>query len=227
MNNFRLALRASILFAVSLLFAFSVQAQATRTWVSGIGDDQNSCSRSQPCRTFAGALSKTNSGGEITAIDAGGFGTVIITKAITIDGSGVPSTILANLSTGITINIRPIRRLDVSRAVRIRGLSINGVGNGINGINVIAAAKVTVEDCVIDGFTGNGINVQAGRLFVSNTTIRNNAGTGINIASGSGGAISDTRLIFNGTGLAGDVAQYCCVVLYGNKNGDPPAPAKP
>ena len=111
--------------------------------------------------------------------------------------------------------------------MRIRGLSINGLGNGINGINVIAARNVSVEDCVIDGFTANGINVQAGTLFVKNTTIRNNAGTGINATGTAGAAISDTTVIFNGTGLAGAVVKYCCVVLYGNKNGDPPPPPAP
>lgn len=74
MKNFRLALRTSALLAISLMFASGVQAQATRTWVSGIGDDQNGCSRTQPCRTFAGAILKTLSGGEINALDGGGFG---------------------------------------------------------------------------------------------------------------------------------------------------------
>jgi hypothetical protein len=227
MNNVRLALRTSALFAVTLLFVSAVQAQATRTWVSGIGDDQNACSRTQPCRTFAGAIAKTSTGGEINALDAGGFGTVTITKSITIDGTGVPSTILANQGSGITIDIKPTHRLHFDRVVRIRGLSINGVGNGTHGINVIAATKVTVEDCVIDGFKSDGISIAAGRLFLGNTTIRNNLGTGVNVTGGSGAAISDTKLIFNGTGLAGNVAQYCCVVLYGNQNGDPPAPVRP
>jgi hypothetical protein len=225
MNNFRLASCSSALFAFSFLFVSGVQAQAPRTWVSGTGDDANSCSRSTPCRTFAGAISKTITGGEITAIDAGGFGTVIIRKSITLDGTGVPSSITAAQATGITVDI-PFRRqgTDPDRTVRIRGLSINGLGNGVNGINVIAAKIVTVEDCVIDGFKGNGINLQAGRLFVRNTTVRNNDGIGINVTSESGAAISDTSVVFNGTGLAGPVVKYCCVVLYGNKNGDPAPP---
>lgn len=227
MNNFRPALRTSALFAVTFLFVSGVQAQATRTWVSGVGDDQNPCSRTNPCKTFAGAIAKTTTGGEITVMDAGGFGAVIISKSITIDGTGVPSSILAAQATGITIDIKPTHRLQIPRVVRIRGLSINGLGNGINGINIIAAQKVSVEDCVIDGFTANGINVQAGTLFVRNTTVRNNAGTGINVIGASAAAISDTTVIFNGTGLAGTVTQYCCVVLFGNKNGDPPAPVRP
>jgi hypothetical protein len=224
MNNFRLALRTSALFAVIFLFVSVVQAQASRTWVSGVGNDLNACSRAAPCKTFAGAIAKTNTGGEITVMDPGGFGPVIIRKSITIDGTGIPSSILAALATGITIDIRPSHRGDIARSVRIRGLSINGMGNGINGINVIAANKVSVEDCVIDGFTVNGINVQTGVLFVRNTTIRNNTGAGINVAGAAEAGISDTTVIFNGTGLAGAVVKYCCVVLYGNKNGDPPRP---
>ena len=227
MNNFRLALRTSALFAVTFLFVSVVQAQVAQTWVSGVGDDLNACSRTAPCRTFAGAIAKTNTGGEITVMAPGGFGTLIIRKSITIDGTAIPSSILAAQATGITIDIPFRRQGDTKRAVRIRGLSINGLGNGINGINVIAARNVSVEDCVIDGFTANGINVQAGTLFVRNTTIRNNAGAGINATGAAGAAISDTTVIFNGTGLAGAVVKYCCVVLYGNKNGDPPPPPAP
>ena len=226
MNNYRLALRACAVFAVTFLFVSGVQAQATRTWVSGLGDDQNACSRTAPCKTFAGAIQKTNTGGEITAMDAGGFGTVIIRKSITLDGTGVPSSILAGQATGITIDI-PFRRQgpDPKRSVRIRGLAINGLGNGVNGINVVAAAKVVVEDSVIDGFATNGITHQAGTLFVKNTTIRNNANIGVEVLGTATAAISDSTVIFNGTGLAGAVTKYCCVVLFGNKNGDPPPPA--
>ena len=231
MNNLRLTLRTSAVFVFTMLCVSGVQAQATRTWVSGVGDDQNPCSFTAPCKTLAGAISKTATGGEITVRDAGGFGSVIIRKSITIDGTGVPASILANQATGITIDIP--RELPgqlgqlriIPRVVRIRGLSINGLGSGINGINVIAASKVSVEDCVIDGFTKHGINVQAGTLYVSNTTIRNNAGAGINVTGAAQAGISDSSLIYNGTGLVGAVAKYCCVVLFGNQNGDPPPPS--
>src|SRR4051812_37920006 len=79
----------------------SAQAQATRTWVSGVGDDANPCSRTAPCKTFAGAISKTASGGEINCIDPGGFGAVTITKSITIDGGGTFGSVLAAGTTGI------------------------------------------------------------------------------------------------------------------------------
>jgi hypothetical protein len=74
--------------------AASLQAQATRTWVSGVGDDVNPCSRTAPCKTFAGAISKTAAGGEISALDPGGFSAVTITKAITINGGGMLASIL-------------------------------------------------------------------------------------------------------------------------------------
>lgn len=206
----------------TLTLASSGHAQATRTWVSGVGDDANPCSRTAPCKTFAGAISKTAVGGEIDALDPGGFGSVTITKSITIDGTAGFGGILAAQTTGININITS--ETDAAKSVRIRGLSINGAGNGIQGINLIAANKLTVEDCVIDGFVNNGINVTTGAVFVRNTTIRNNAGFGINVATGGQVALANVSLIFNGAGLSGaatSVSSFGNVILYGNKSGDP------
>src|SRR5881398_1687321 len=85
-------------------FSTLAQAQATRTWVSGVGDDANPCSRTAPCKTFAGAISKTAVGGEIDALDPGGFGTLTITKSITIDGTGTFASTLASGTIGFIIN---------------------------------------------------------------------------------------------------------------------------
>ena len=225
MNKLRLAFCASLFAAITLTFASLGQAQATRTWVSGVGDDVNPCSRTAPCKTFAGAISKTIVGGEISVLDPGGFGAVTISKSITIDGTGALAGILANGTSGININITEAK--DAAKSVRIRGLSINGVGTGIHGINVIAANKVTVEDTVIDGFVKTGINVASGSVFVRNTTIRNNAGTGINIGTSGQAAITNVSLVFNGTSLAGPNATITWInenVLYGNQNGDAKPP---
>jgi hypothetical protein len=81
-------LSAFALILSALLWAAPANAQATRTWVSGVGDDVNPCSRSAPCKTFAGAISKTADCGEIDALDPGGFGALTITKGLTIDGGG-------------------------------------------------------------------------------------------------------------------------------------------
>src|SRR5580765_4515215 len=96
----------SLVFVMAAAFATSASAQATRTWVSGVGDDANPCSRTAPCKTFAGAISKTAAGGEIDALDPGGFGAVTITKAITIDG-GAPGNggiLTSPGGTGVIVN---------------------------------------------------------------------------------------------------------------------------
>ena len=102
-------------------------AQATRTWVSGVGDDLNPCSRTAPCKTFAGAISKTFINGEIDCLDPGGYGAVTITKSITLDCTGTFGSILTGAGNGIVINIA-VGANDPFRTVRIRGLSINGTG---------------------------------------------------------------------------------------------------
>jgi hypothetical protein len=182
----------------------SANAQASRTWVSGVGDDANPCSRTAPCKTWAGAISKTAACGEIDALDPGGFGAVTITKSITLDGTGTFASILASLVNGIIINAAS------TDVVTIRGLSINGFCNGINGINILQAKTVNVEDCVIFRFnTGNGITVNETNdlnLNVRNSVIRDNTLDGINtFTSGGANAVKVTlehvSLIGNGNGL--------------------------
>lgn len=158
-------------------------SQATRTWVSGVGDDLNPCSRTAPCKTLAGAISKTATGGEINVLDPGGFGAVTITKSITIDGGGVIGSILSSATNGIIVNAP-------DGLVTIRNFSINGAGTtlGINGIRVMAVKKLTVENCTLSNFSGNGIDFNsttAADIIVSNTSIQN-ASDGISYAGPSG-----------------------------------------
>jgi hypothetical protein len=207
-------------FLLIALTSLTVQAQATRTWVSGVGDDVNPCSRTAPCKTFAGAIVKTASGGEIDVLDPGGYGAVIISKSITIDGTGMLSSVLASAVNGVTINITDAKEKSTS-AVRLRGLSINGVGTGVNGINIVEARTVSVEDCVIAGFKANGINVAAGRVFVRNTTIRDNVNAGIAIKLGTQVGLADVALVFNGVGISGSARSLGNVYLFGNQTGDP------
>jgi len=170
----------AILFA--LTFATIAQAQATRTWVSGVGDDANPCSRTAPCKTFAGAISKTAAGGIISTLDPGGFGAVTITKSITIDGTGQISSVLASGTNGIIINAGS------AGVVVLRGLEIHGAGSGLDGIRVLSAAEVYVEDCRIQNFTSDGMEILPSvaatttRVTVRNSDIRNNTGSGIRIA---------------------------------------------
>ena len=145
------------LFMICLL-PIVAQAQATRTWVSGVGDDANPCSRTAPCKTFAGAISKTAAGGEIDALDPGGFGGLTITKAITIDGGGGQvASVLVSGTNGINVNAGP------TDVVTLRNLGINGIegtgSGGLNGISYQSGAALHVENCNIFGFTEDGIYV--------------------------------------------------------------------
>jgi Right handed beta helix region len=161
---------------------------ATRTWVSGVGNDANPGSRTAPCKTFAGAISKTANPGEIDCLDPGGFGAVTITKSVTLDGTGTFGSILASATTGVIINGAGIN-------VTLRKLSINGVGAspGLTGVRIVNANAVHIIDCMIFGFTGSpgrGIDDQrtgGGRLFVVNTVVRDNT-IGIQIKPSSGGS---------------------------------------
>src|SRR4051812_35559098 len=124
--------------------ATSAQAQATRTWVSGVGDDANPCSRTAPCKTLAGAISKTAANGEIDALDPAGYGAVTITKGITIDGGGGQvASVLVSGTNGIVVQAGP------SDVVILRNLRINGIGTGINGIRWLSGKALTVENCDI------------------------------------------------------------------------------
>src|SRR5256886_17626603 len=114
--------KLSLVVLLTAGIATMANAQATRTWVSGVGDDANPCSRTAPCKSFAGAISKTAIGGEIDVIDPGGFGAVTITKSITIDGSGGPlAGILASGTNGVIINVAAGGN-DPHRTVNLRNL---------------------------------------------------------------------------------------------------------
>jgi len=190
MNKFRFFLTTVATLSFTLVLCSVVQAQATRTWVSGVGDDANPCSRTAPCKTYAGAISKTAKDGEISTLDPGGFGAVTITKSITINGGGGGQgygSILASLTNGIIINITDVN--DVRKAVRLDWLNINGASTGINGIRFVAGSQLFVDNTLIDGFTTNGIDVNTGgnpQIHIHNTVIRNCAGSGIStVATGT------------------------------------------
>jgi hypothetical protein len=139
--------------------ALPAYAQATRTWVSGVGDDANPCSRTAPCKTFAGAISKTAAGGEINALDPGGYGAVTITKSITIDGSGTFAGVLVSGTNAINIPTAGV-------AVTLRNLTIDGLSTGLNGVNVTAAVAVNIDNCRIFGFTQSAVNATASGSIV-------------------------------------------------------------
>lgn len=194
---------------VVLTLSAAAQAQATRTWVSGVGDDANPCSRTAPCKTFAGAISKTATGGEINVLDPGGFGGVTITKAITISSEGFEAGVLVSGTNAIIINAPNTAN------VILRGLDIEGLGTGLAGIRVLAAGSVHVENCTINNFTQWGIDfsptsvtIVTNQLHVRNSIIRNNLGSlsgGIRISPGANvtavAMVENTQLRNNHVGM--------------------------
>lgn len=211
----KIAISCSVLgatFALVLSATTAVQAQATRTWVSGVGDDVNPCSRTAPCKTFPGAISKTAAGGIINCIDPGGFGAVTITKSITIDCSNTMAGVLAagtngiNINTGLTTDI-----------VRLVGLDIEGIGTGLVGVNVTQVGTLHIERCNIYGFrsgTAVGVNFNTptgvtSELFITNSVIEDNGSSttngGVSVqAAGTGTSrtvISNTKIANNSAGV--------------------------
>ncbi len=211
MSKVRFTFNILAIAVFTLTVASMAQAQATRTWVSGVGDDANPCSRTAPCKTFAGAISKTAANGEIDALDPAGFGAVTITKSITIDGS--PTGVAGILNAGTTGVIINMGAGDVRKTATIRGVSIQGAGTGTLGIRIMAATRVFVENCFISGQNASGTadgirdeRTAGGFLEVDNTTITNNSGNAINVSNTTGTAlsvhVSNSRLQGNGnTGL--------------------------
>jgi hypothetical protein len=165
--------------ACTFIGASVASAQATRTWVSGVGDDANPCSRTAPCKTFAGAISKTAAGGEINALDPGGFGGVTITKSITINGTGTLAGLLVSGTNGISINAA------ATDSVVLKGLQVTNVGaTAVTGIRVLSAKAVVVDDVIVQGF-GTGIEVAAGNVIVNNSIIIRNSQFGVNAKAGT------------------------------------------
>jgi hypothetical protein len=173
--------RTALAYVVCMFVGTSLaSAQATRTWVSGVGDDANPCSRTAPCKTFAGAISKTAAGGEISVLDPGGFGAVTITKSITISGVGVNASILGALTNGVVINAGP------NDVVTLRNLQINGAGSGLVGIRLLAAGALVVDDVRIFGFE-TGIETNDGNTTVNRSVISNSRVVALN---GKGGTLT-------------------------------------
>jgi hypothetical protein len=197
----------------AMLLATTASAQATRTWVSGTGDDANPCSRTAPCKTYAGAISKTAPAGEINCIDPGGFGALTITKSLTIDCEGVSNGgVLVAGTNGININA------GVNDIVILKGLDINGINGsgstaGLNGIKISTAANVIIDHCYVYQFGGAGsdgsgiliANATSGvHVSIVDSIIANNLNTGILIKPGGGASARVSITTSNISNNAGD-----------------------
>jgi hypothetical protein len=202
---------------IVMSIASVAQAQATRTWVSGVGDDVNPCSRTAPCKTFAGAISKTAAGGIISVLDPGGYGAITITKSITIDGTGTLGSGLNAGTNGVVINALSTSIVTL-RNIVIEGGAVGSANNGFDGIRIIQAARVNLEDVAITGQSGDAMDIvptAAGStttVTVHNCQIRNVGGKGIQINTSNTAVV---RLVVSRTLISGAVNG---VDIAGNNN---------
>jgi len=217
--NNRIALMGAVAVAATVGFAAPAAAQATRTWVSGVGDDVNPCSRTAPCKTFAGAISKTAPGGEINCLDPGGFGAVTIIKAMTISCPYTEGGALAG-GNGVVVNAQP------TDVVFLRGLDIFGVNPPTNGVRFIAGAALHIEDCTIRRFNAAnsfGVSFQpsgASQLYILNSTIgdNGNAATGGGILVQPTGAGGSAKVVLRGVRVHNNANIGLRVDTTGNTN---------
>jgi hypothetical protein len=201
MNKFRFTIKLMVIAIFTLAFASLAQGQASRTWVSGVGDDVNPCSRTAPCKTWAGAISKTAAGGEIDALDPGGYGTLTITKSITVDGTygaGFGSTLNSGGINGFVIN-DSLSAAPNTIKVTLRNLSIDGAGTtaGLNGIRFISGAQLIVENVSIENQSNNGIDVSLnaavnGLVKIRNVDVRRIGQAGISLTNAGTGEVRAT-----------------------------------
>jgi hypothetical protein len=216
---------AVLLCAAAAAGSSGAWAQATRTWLSGVGDDANPCSRTAPCKTFAGSIAKTAANGEINVLDPAGVGTLTITKSILVDGTGVLAGVLASGTVGIVINANP------SDTVVLRDLDIVGAGTGTVGVRIVGAGKVVLDKVRIQGFTQNAVSVESGaatKVFVQNSQILLNTGTAaLNVADAASVLYLSNSTVF-GNGMAFNAVTGGKIVSFNNNrlegNTDPSAP---
>jgi hypothetical protein len=178
----RYAKFAPALVLVALVLPSSAFGQASRTWVSGVGDDANPCSRTAPCKTFAGAISKTAAKGEINCLDPGGFGGVTITKSLAIKCQYTEGGVLVSGTNAIVVNAAATDK------VVLRGLDINGLGTGLNGVRILSAQHVAILDSEIYGFTGTGVDANPSANALKVVLTRNHihaVGAGVMNAPGA------------------------------------------
>jgi hypothetical protein len=206
---------AAILAAMALSAALPgpANAQATRTWVSGVGDDVNPCSRTAPCKTFAGSISKTAAGGTISVLDPGGYGALTITKAISIQSDPSLGSILNISSNGITISAGP------ADMVFISGLIIDGATGattGLNGVRFLSGKSLVMRDCIIRGNlaaepNGNGFVManpagNATALFSNCLFTSNRVGVQVAPTGGALAKVTLDRVVIEGSTAAGVLA---------------------
>jgi hypothetical protein len=171
--------RTALAFGMCIVMGSGIaHAQASRTWVSGVGDDADPCSRTAPCKTFAGAIANTAPGGEISVLDPGGYGAVSITQSVTIDGDGTLASILTNSGNGIVVN-------GAGAVLTLRNISlISTNGGGLKGVQLLNGSAAILDHVTISGFE-TAVSSTTGNVMVINSTLVRNRGFAVHALGGT------------------------------------------
>jgi hypothetical protein len=203
------------------LMASSAVGQVQRTFVSGLGNDGNPCSRTAPCRTFAQALMGTSAGGEVYVLDSAGYAPFNVTQSVSVVAPpGVVAGISVFSGDGITINA------GVNDTIILRGLTLNNQGSTGRGVLFNTGGTLHVENCVVNGFSsasglifsntaslevkdsifrGNlfGIEVFSGTAAIDNVRLERNISTGLAASDGSKVTVRNSLVSGGNTGFSG------------------------
>jgi hypothetical protein len=178
----------------------AAQAQS-RVFVAAQGSDLNPCSFALPCRTFQHAHDVVAANGEIDVLDPAGYGSLTITKSISIQGHGFAGLSVASGGNGIEILAGAV--------VHLNGLLIEGNGVGAVGILFQSGRVLVVENCIVRNMSDTGIVVNpfaaiTPTLSVSNSYFSSNQFAGISIqpisSQGAGVIAAIERTAFYDTG---------------------------
>jgi hypothetical protein len=230
------ALCVTALCVTAMTFAATSAAQATttRSFVSSGGNDSNTstnCAALAPCRTFSGAQSVTQSGGEIVAMNAGGYGPLTISAPLTITGTDGVTVSATTGTVGFTITAGSTDK------VVIRGVQITGA-NATNSTGVqLTSGNLTLINCQLSALAsalivGNNSAVAHADIintdFIGNTTAITTNGAGVNTSVGNppwtgtqtlvriaGGNAIDNGSAFVMQNAAGDSNQNCKNTIWG------------
>ena len=213
--------RTSAAMVAVALASSPAHALLNRAFVSGKGVDSAACgTAASPCRTLQFVHDTIiSAGGEVDILDPAGYGSLAITKPLSVvnDGVGTAGIQAAAAGNGVTITVA------AGETVHLRGLTIEGAGASSNGIVFDGAGTLDVANCVIRHFTSDGILLRpnaASEFSITDTIVADNGGNGIEIGllgtasvkgaidrvSTMNNAVANMGFNGNGSGVSGTIA---------------------
>ena len=188
-----------ILSAITIAGCSLAMAQNDRSFVAINGNDFADCSKFNPCATFARAITRTNSGGEIDALDSSDYGPVVIDRSVTIDGGTGIASINANTSCG---NFFAVAICSLGQNVILRNLSIGNIASPNNSNSFFSAIVsnpglgsgiMRIENVAMSSGS-NCVDIVTGTVDIKGAQIRNCGGDGVKLHPGTTGFLDNVTI---------------------------------